>query len=89
MSMKQAYARLQKEKQERCEAPGFYLVMGNTAQGARYFISAEVDSGALQAVANRVLNDRAGYDYWIDYCMGFDIDRRVAWSNMDHTDLFI
>jgi hypothetical protein len=89
MSMKQAYAQLQKEKQERCEAPGFYLVMGNTAQGKRHFISAEVDSFAFQAVANRVLNDRTGYDYWIDYCMGFDIERRIAWSNMDHTDLFI
>ena len=83
--MKAAYAQLQKEKEATCERRGFYLVKGES----RYFISEKVDERALQRVCDSVLSDAKGWDYWIDYSMGLDISRRVAWANIDQTDRFV
>lgn len=68
------------------QAPrGYYLVKGD----ARYFISEHVNPTALEKVAGKVLSDAAGWDYWVDYCMGLDVSGRLAWANIDKTDLFL
>lgn len=64
---------------------GYYLVKNNV----RHFISESVNPAALNRVASRVLNDRAGWGYWIDYSHGADVNGNAAWSNLDHTDSFI
>lgn len=66
-------------------APGYYLVKGD----ARYFIGAIISEPSLNRVAERVLSDRTGWNYWVDYCMGRDVTGRAAWANVDKTDLFI
>lgn len=73
-----------KAQEETCERVGYYLVHST----GRYFISEHVSESALERVANKVLTD-TDFDYWIDYSLGFDVDRRVAWANFDFTDRFI
>lgn len=65
--------------------PGYYLVKGYE----RHFISPDVNPAALDRVADRVLSDRAGWDYWIDYSSGPSTNGNPAWSNVDHVDRFI
>lgn len=64
---------------------GYYLVKDDS----RHFIDENVNPSALERVANRVLNDRVGYEYWVDYFHGKDVHGEPAWSNVDHTDRFI
>lgn len=64
---------------------GYYLVKNHN----RHFISESVNPEALERVAKRVLSDSVGWDYWIDYSSGADVNGGAAWSNLDHTDNFI
>lgn len=64
---------------------GYYLKIGDSA----HYISERVDAYALERVANKVLSDKTGYNYWVDYSHGLDVERRIAWSNLDFTDRFI
>lgn len=73
-----------KEMEENCTRVGYYLVHSS----GRYFISETVSESALEKVCNKVLTDN-DYQYWIDYSFGLDINRAVAWGNMDYTDRFI
>lgn len=66
---------------------GYYLV--RESDGSRFFISKNVNVCALETVAERVLSDKHGYDYWIDYCMGYDVNGALEWTNLDFTDRFI
>jgi len=66
--------------------PGYWLV--RASDKSRFYISKEVDSEALDHVADRVLSDKNGWDYWIDYSHGLDVTGRIAWSNLDHSDAF-
>jgi len=43
----------------------------------------------LSKVAHKVLSDKTGYDYWIDYSSGLDVNGVTAWTNIDLTDLFL
>lgn len=76
---------VRREQENDGTRPGYYLVKG----GARYFISESVNPAALDRVADRVLSDRAGWNYWIDYLHGPDINRTPHWSNVDQSDRFI
>ncbi|MNQ64977.1 hypothetical protein D3C85_794180 [compost metagenome] len=40
-------------------------------------------------VGDKHLKDFNKYQYWIDYCSGYDVDRKLAWSNLDQTERFI
>lgn len=66
---------------------GYWLV--RSIDKERFFISEKISEHALQRVCDKVLNNRTGFDYWIDYCLGLDVNGREAWSNLDHTDNFI
>lgn len=63
---------------------GYYLKIGDSA----HYISDKVDAYALVKVADKVLNDKTGYNYWIDYSHGVDVEGRIAWSNLDFTERF-
>jgi len=43
---------------------------------------------ALEKVADEVLDDKTGYEYWIDYSLGKTVDGRVAWLNVDQIERF-
>lgn len=66
--------------------PGYYLV---TPNGERRFISARVSHTALEALCDRYLTESNGWQYWVDYYHGLDIQDRPHWANWDHTDLFL
>lgn len=66
------------------ELPGYYLKIGD----GFYYVSATVDIHALESVAEKVLNNKTGFNYWIDYSNGLDVTGKVAWSNLDFTDRF-
>jgi len=63
---------------------GYYLVHNHE----RHYISETVDLSALERVADRVLSDKTGWDYWIDYSHGPDTNNAPAWANIDQTDAF-
>lgn len=67
---------------------GYYLVLPN---GDRHWFALGGDAAAylLESACEKYLNDKIGYDYWVDYCFGYDVDRKLAWANIDHTDSFI
>lgn len=83
--MKQAYNQLQHDKEATGERVGYYLVKGDQ----RYFISEKVNEAALNKVCDKVLSDKVGWNYWIDYSYGRMIDGNIAWVNIDQTDRFI
>lgn len=66
---------------------GYWLVRDGDKE--RFYISERICSYSLEKVADKVLNDKTGFDYWIDYCMGLDVTGRTAWRNMDCSDYFI
>lgn len=68
-------------------AKGYYLV--RTADGSRFFINSCIDVLELEAVAETYLGGKHGWDYWIDYSSGADVNGNPAWDNVDHSDLFI
>ena len=68
-------------------AKGYWLVRSSDKE--RFYIDEYINPAALERVADKVLNDRHGYDYWIDYCLGLDVNGAVAWSNLDHSDRFL
>lgn len=66
---------------------GYWLV--RVSDRRRFFISETVSERALNRIATSVLSDKAGWDYWVDYCLGLDVHGRTAWINLDQTDRFI
>jgi hypothetical protein len=64
---------------------GYYLVKGDT----RHFVSENVNEISLNRVADRVLSDAKGWDYWVDYSYGKDVHGNPSWCNVDCTDKFI
>ena len=66
---------------------GYYLI--RSSDGARFYISKDVDVVALERVADKALSDKTGYEYTIGYSHGLDVHGNHAWSQFDHTDRFI
>ena len=77
--------RIKEEQLENCTYPGYYVVV----EDKRYFVSEKVDTDALNTVLEPLLNKHNGYDYWIDYSCGADVDGKPAWVNLDYSDKFI
>lgn len=63
---------------------GYWLV---TRRG-RFFIGPDASERALEKACNRELREEEGWDYWVDYCHGADVQGRPAWENLDLTDRF-
>ena len=66
---------------------GYWLVRESDNQ--RFYIGLHVSEYHLSEVARKVSPDKPGYEYWIDYSSGPDVNGVVAWSNIDMTDLFL
>ena len=64
---------------------GYYLVLPNRD---RHWIGESVYDAArdLEKVCTKYLSDEIGWDYWIDYCHGYDVKNNLAWANVDKTD---
>lgn len=58
---------------------GYWLVRESDNQ--RFYIGLYVSEYALSEVACEVLSYKTGYDYWIDYSSGLDVNGVVAWTN--------
>jgi len=67
---------------------GYYLVLPN---GDRHWFASGSDAAAyrLEMACDKYLNDKIGYEYWVDYCLGYDVEGRLAWTNIDQTDNLI
>lgn len=67
---------------------GYYLVVERT-QERFWFASSfwEAVSGLEAACKQHLGND--DYRYWVDYSYGLDVDRKVAWDNLDQTDALL
>lgn len=64
---------------------GYYLIYCDE----HHFISKFVDANALQIVADNVMVDKNGWDYWINYSYDKNVNNSAAWCNIDYTDMFI
>ena len=78
---------MEKEQEDSYCRIGYWLV--RDFDGQRFFISEKVDKQALEKICDKVLTDKTGSDYWIDYCYGLDVQGIPAWSNIDQIDQFI
>lgn len=76
-----------KEQEDNYCRIGYWIVRGYDDQ--RFFISEKADKKALEKICDKVLTDKTGYEYWIDYCFGLDVQGIPAWSNIDQIDKFI
>jgi hypothetical protein len=67
---------------------GYYLVLSNRA---RHWIGESVYDAArdLEKVCTKYLSDEIGWDYWIDYCHGYDVKGNLAWANADQSDIIL
>ena len=66
-------------------ARGYYLVLPNRD---RHWIGESVYDAArdINKLTNKYLSDEIGWNYWIDWCMGYDVHGKLAWANVDQSD---
>lgn len=64
---------------------GYYLVLPNKD---RHWIGESVYDAArdINKMCDKYLSDVIGWDYWIDWCLGYDVHGNLAWANMDQSD---
>ena len=67
---------------------GYYLVLPN---GNRHWIGEAIHEAAraMDKVCDKYLSAKEGWQYWVDYCYGYDVEGNLAWSNVDHTDAIL
>ena len=64
---------------------GYYLVLPN---GDRHWMGETINDAAraIEKVCDKYLSAKDGYEYWVDYCHGYDVKNNLAWANVDQTD---
>lgn len=67
---------------------GYYLVLPS---GDRYWLGEAINDAAraIDKSCDKYLSDNDGWQYWVDYCYGYDVKGNLAWSNADHTDAIL
>ncbi len=67
---------------------GYYLVLPN---GDRHWLRETIHEAArtIDKACDKYLSDKDGYEYWVDFCYGYDVKGNLAWSNVDHTDTIL
>lgn len=67
---------------------GYYLVLHG---GDRHWIGESIYDAArgLEKACDKHLSAKNGWQYWVDYCHGYDVKNDLAWSNIDHTDIIL
>ena len=64
---------------------GYYLVLPN---GDRHWMGETIHEAArtIDKACDKYLNDKDGWQYWVDYCYGYDVKGNLAWANADQSD---
>lgn len=64
---------------------GYYLVLPNKD---RHWMGETKHSAAmvLDKMCNKYLTADTGWEYWVDWCLGYDVHGNLAWANMDQSD---
>lgn len=62
---------------------GYYLVLPH-----RHWIGESIYDAArdLEKVCTKYLSDEIRWDYWIDFCVGYDVRGSLHWANRDFSD---
>ena len=64
---------------------GYYLALPN---GDRHWLGEAINDAAraIDQACDKHLSDKNGWQYWVDYCYGYDVKNNLAWANIDQTD---
>ena len=67
---------------------GYYLVLPNQD---RHWMGETKHSAAmaLDKMCDKYLTEATGWEYWIDWCMGYDVKGNLAWANVDQSDIIL
>ena len=67
---------------------GYYLALPS---GDRHWLGEAINDAArvVDQVCDKHLRAEDGYEYWIDYCQGYDVKGNLAWVNVDQTDTIL
>lgn len=67
---------------------GYYLVLLN---GDRHWIGETIHEAAraIDKACDKHLSAKDGYEYWVDFCYGYDVKGNLAWSNIDQADAIL
>lgn len=64
---------------------GYYLVLPNRD---RHWIGESLADAArnINKLCDKCLTAETNWEYWVDYCFGYDVHNNLAWSNLDYSD---
>lgn len=67
---------------------GYYLVLSN---GDRHWLGEAINDAAraMDKACDKYLSSKDGYEYWVDFCYGYDVKNNLAWANVDQTDAIL
>ena len=67
---------------------GYYLVLPNMD---RHWIGGTIYDAAraIEKACDKYLSDNDGWQYWVDYCHGYDVGGNLAWANVDQSDIIL
>ena len=67
---------------------GYYLVLPG---GDRHWIGETIHEAAraIEKACDKYLSARDGYEYWVDYCHGYDVEGNLHWGNVDQSDTIL
>ncbi len=67
---------------------GYYLVLPG---GDRHWLGEALNNAAraIDRACDKHLRAEDGYEYWIDYCHGYDVKGNLHWANVDQTDIIL
>lgn len=67
---------------------GYYIVLPS---GDRHWLGeATYDAArAIDKACDKHLSSKDGWQYWIDYCYGYDVKGNLSWANADQSDIIL
>ncbi len=67
---------------------GYYMVLPS---GDRHWLREAINCAAraMDKACDKHLSAEDGYEYWIDYCHGYDVKNNLHWANVDQTDIIL
>ena len=67
---------------------GYYLVLPNED---RHWIGETIHESAMviNKACDKYLSAEDGYEYWVDFCYGYDVKNNLHWANVDQSDIIL
>ena len=67
---------------------GYYLVLPS---GDRHWLGETTHEAAraIEKACDKHLSAKDGWQYWIDYCHGYDVEGKLHWVNVDQSDIIL